>query len=95
MQNIQGKHWQSKVSQDPYLSEVFLQPPLTVFRRLRNLKDRGMKKCGKNCTDCPYIKEVKSLYINQKEWKINQSLNCDIFNCIYFIACKKDNCDIK
>ena len=54
-----------------------------------------MKKCGKNCTACPYIKEVKSLYINQKEWKINQSLNCEIFNCIYRIECKKDNCNMK
>ena len=54
-----------------------------------------MKKCGKNCTACPYIKEVKSLYINKKEWKINQSLNCEIFNCIYLIECKKDNCNMK
>ena len=95
-------------------SEVFLQPPLTAFRRQSNLRDhlirakvptdpklhpqrrsRGMKKCGKNCTACPYIKEVKSLYINQKEWKINQNLNCEIFNCIYLIECKKDNCNSK
>ena len=114
IQNIQAKHWRSMISQDPYLSEVFLQPPLTAFRRQKNLRDhlirakvptdpklhpqrrsRGMKKCGKNCTACPYIKEVKSLYINQKEWKINQNLNCEIFNCIYLIECKKDNCNSK
>ena len=28
---------------------------------------RGMRKCGKNCTACPYIKEVKSLGINQNK----------------------------
>ena len=26
---------------------------------------RGMRNCVKNCTECPYIKEVKSLRINQ------------------------------
>ena len=102
------------VSQDPYLSEVFRQPPLTAFRRQRNIRDhliraklpkdpklyqerkhRGMKKCGKNCTACPYIREVKSLKINQNEWKINQSLDCEISNCVYLIECKKDNCDMK
>ena len=33
IQNIQAKHWRSMASQDPYLSEVFEQPPLTAFRR--------------------------------------------------------------
>ena len=114
IQSIQAKHWRSMVSQDPYLSEVFKQPPLTAFRRQRNVRDhlirakvpsdpkmyperrqRGMKKCGKNCTACPYIKEVKSLKINQAEWKINQSLNCNISNCVYLIECKKENCNMK
>ena len=58
-------------------------------------KQRGMKKCGNNCTACPYIREVKSLRINQKEWKINQSLNCEVSNCVYLIECRKDNCDMK
>ena len=80
------------VSQDPYLSEVFTQPPLTAFRRQRNIKDhiiraklpvdpkmyperrqRGMKKCGKNCTACPYIREVKSLRMNGKDWKLTRA----------------------
>ena len=73
IKNIQAKHWRSMISQDPYLSEVFPKPPLTAFRRHRNVRDhlvrakvptdpkpypfrnqRGMKKCGKNCTACPY-----------------------------------------
>ena len=41
------------------------------------------------------IKEVKSLKINQNEWKINQSLNCNISNCVYLIECKKENCNMK
>ena len=110
IQNIQAKHWRSMVGQDPYLSEVFTQPPLTAFRRQKNLRDhlirakvpsepkpypqrkqRGMRKCGKNCTACPYIREVKSLNINNTEWKINQSLDCNISNCVYLIQCKKCN----
>ena len=54
-----------------------------------------MKKCGKNCTACPYIREVKSLRINQSEWKINQSLNCEISNNVYLIECKKTNCTME
>ena len=39
IQSIQAKHWRSMVSQDPYLNEVFSQPPLTAFRRQRNIRD--------------------------------------------------------
>ena len=39
IQTIQAKHWHSMVNQDPYLAEVYQQPPLTAFRRQRNLKD--------------------------------------------------------
>ena len=114
IQNIQAKHWRSMVGQDPYLSEVFIQPPLTAFRRQKNLRDhlirakvpsdpkpypqrrqRGMRKCGNNCTACPYIREVKSLNINRNEWKINQSLDCNISNCVYLIECKKERCNMK
>ena len=31
IQNIQNKHWRSMVKTDKYLSEVFKQPPITVF----------------------------------------------------------------
>ena len=39
IQTIQAKHWRSLVNQDPYLDEVFTQPPLTAFRRQRNIRD--------------------------------------------------------
>ena len=51
-----------------------------------------MKKCGKSCTACPYIKEAKSLKINKSEWKINQTLDCNVSNCIYLVQCKKEAC---
>ena len=39
IQSIQAKHWRSMVSQDPYLSEVFSQPPLTAYKRQKNIRD--------------------------------------------------------
>ena len=51
-----------------------------------------MKKCGKGCTGCPYIKEGKSLKINGVDWKINQTLNCKSYNLVYAVICKKNTC---
>ena len=39
LQPIQAKHWRSMISRDAYLKEVFPEPPLTAFKRQRNLKD--------------------------------------------------------
>ena len=36
--NMQAKHWRS-MTNDQYMAEVFPQPPLTAFRRQKNLKD--------------------------------------------------------
>ena len=36
--NIQAKHWRSMV-QDQYLAECFPEPPLTAFKRQRNIRD--------------------------------------------------------
>ena len=40
IQKIQMKHWRSMKDQDPYLQEVFPEPPLTAFKRQTNIKDR-------------------------------------------------------
>ena len=53
---------------------------------------KGMKKCGENCTVCPYVRESKRVKINGKEWKINQEVNCESYNVVYAVICKKDNC---
>ena len=37
--NIQTKHWRSMTFQDQYMGEVFPQPPLTAFKRQKNLRD--------------------------------------------------------
>ena len=53
---------------------------------------KGMKKCGKGCPACPYIKEGKSVKINNKEWKINKPYDCNSFNVVYAVICKKEKC---
>ena len=55
---------------------------------------KGMKKCGKGCTACPFIQENKSIKINNKEWKIKKKLNCNAFNVIYAIVCQKEKCKL-
>jgi len=37
--NTRAKHWRSMVCQDQHLREVFELPPLTAYKRQRNLKD--------------------------------------------------------
>ena len=71
---IQAKHWRAMVSQNQYLAKCFPKPPLTAFKRPKNIKEflirakvplppevinkrdlKGMKKCTKQCSACPYI----------------------------------------
>ena len=51
-----------------------------------------MNKCGKGCPACPYIKEEKSVKINNKEWKINKPYDCNSYNVVYAVICKKEKC---
>ena len=52
----------------------------------------GMKKCRESCIFCSYIKECKSVKINEENWKINRRLNCKSFNIVYAIICTKEKC---
>ena len=53
----------------------------------------GMKRCGQACTACPYIKQGKSIKIDNKtSWKISKRLSCENFNIIYLISCNKEHC---
>ena len=53
-------------------------------------KKYGMTNCGKQCPCCPYVKTGKEVKINTKQtWKISNKLNCETFNCVYMIECRK------
>ena len=81
IQKIHQKYWKGMTEKNPYLENLFPEPPLVAFRRQKNIKDylirskvpkpvnrksesdkRGMKRCGKQCPACPFIKEGK--YVN-------------------------------
>ena len=69
-------------------------PPPPNTRNKRQVK--GMKRCGKNCSACPYISEVRNIKINRKiTWRINRTLNCNNFNVIYMLEWKKDSCKMR
>ena len=54
---------------------------------------KGMKKCAKSCTACPFIQETKEVKIDSKNtWKINKKVNCNTFNIIYLLECQKESC---
>ena len=52
-----------------------------------------MNKCNQaDCTACPYIKEGKHWTINKTHWRIEKKVNCNTYNVVYAIICKKDTC---
>ena len=54
---------------------------------------KGMKKCNRpDCTACPFINEAKEITINGENWTINKNLNCNSYNIVYAIICKKEGC---
>ena len=65
-------------------------PPIKLLRPTRNKE--GMKKCGKSCPTCPYIKEGKLINNNHKTWNINDQVNCETRNIIYLIECNINTC---
>ena len=48
---------------------------------------KGIKKCGTNCSACPYIKEGRDIQINNKKLKNNRQINCHSYNVAYALIC--------
>ena len=57
-QNLQGHQIRDKIPRAPRI-----HPKIKIL---------GMKKCGNDCTACPYILEGKSIKVNGLDWKINK-----------------------
>ena len=38
--NLTSKHWRSMTGQDPYLWDVFPEPPMVAYKRQRNIRDK-------------------------------------------------------
>ena len=71
---IVSRHWRT-MRQDPYLAQVFPQPPLIAYKRPENLRDKLLRakvpelppqrqkrivNGMKKCSDCPIYPFVKS-----------------------------------
>ena len=51
-----------------------------------------MLKCGKRCPACLHIKKGKSVKINNKELKKNKPYDCNWYNVVDAVICKKEKC---
>jgi hypothetical protein len=66
IQKIEMKHWRSMTHQNKYLSEVFKQPPLTAYRRQKNLRDLLIKsKSPSSKTNTPKERNTR----HETVWK--------------------------
>ena len=65
-------------------------PQIPKTRPIRLLN--GMKRCGKNCPVCPFVREGRAVDGPNFTWKINRNLNCLTSNCVYMIFCNVDTC---
>ena len=53
----------------------------------------GMKKCNQeNRAACPYIRLGNNITINGTKWRLMKKLDCNSYNIVYAIVCKKDTC---
>ena len=85
---IQARHWRTMKSQDNYLQKVFPEPPLTGYRRQKNLREyliranvpgppgrnqRNIKGMSKcGFSACPFIKKGKYVKFPNSAWKLNK-----------------------
>jgi hypothetical protein len=65
--------------------------PKPVNRKSERDK-RGMKRCGKQCPACPFVKEGKYVNLKKSTWTISSVVNCESRNIIYLIESNKAGC---
>ena len=63
-------------------------PPVRPHKRYV----RGIIKCGKQCTEFPFIQEVRKITNKQNTCRNEKNPNCESINTVYLIECKKDRC---
>ena len=97
VQSIVQKHWRSMTSVDPYLAQVFPEPPLMAFKRQRNLKDflvRAKVQANKKYTNRQTfgMKKCKKQCVACPFIMEGKTVKCDTF--LWNIR-KDVNCDTK
>ena len=99
LEPIQQKHWRAMTTLDPYLKEVFPEPPLLAYKRQKNLKDlcirakvpeiqpKYKKRIQKGMKKCPKQCPICPWVLEGKEIKTNKcnwKINTEI-------TCKTEN----
>ena len=88
-------------SQEPYLAEVFDEPPLTAYKRQKNIRDNIIRaKVPPLMGQYPKrqlngVKVAKHVKSNKFTWSINSRVNCHTQNILYMIHSTKKNCRLK
>ena len=88
------------VASDQCTAQVFPEPPLTAFRRQKNIGEYLIR--GKVPQPISRSKrDIKRNYKMQQvmsrvetdnfTWKITQPVNCETESCVYMIECNKEN----
>ena len=103
---ILRKHW-TTMTKEKRLKEIFPQPPMVAYQQPPNLKSLlvrakiatgknqrivpGMKKCGKQCKVCSYVKEGKDFCSkkNGEKHLLKGEYNCNTKGVVYLISCAK------
>jgi hypothetical protein len=106
--SIQAKHWRSMVAQNKYMAECFPEPPLTAFKRPRNIKELLIRAKVPPPLDLRQKRELKGMvkcsnncsacpYVKQgRNVKINKRSTWRInrrLNCNTFNAVYMIECD--
>ena len=97
---IQRKHWRAMVGMDQYMSEVFPEPPLTAFKRPKNIKEylvraklpglnNRPKRKVNGMSKCNKPCQACSYILEGKEVKVNYKSTWKI---IKQVNCNSYNC---
>ena len=85
------------MTKDPYLKQVFPEPPMVAYRRAKNLRDKLVKArfplpSTRKKSQLASMKPCNRS-LSQKSIKINASVDCNSKNTVYCIFCNKPGCN--
>ena len=66
IQPTMAKHWRAMIGKDPYLSEVFKQPPPTAFKRQMNIRDHLIRTRVPKDTKPHLLREKRGMTVQQE-----------------------------
>ena len=74
------------------IKDIVIKARLPKTQR-KQRKVKGMSRCNKPCTACPFVAEGNEIKTTKKTWQIQKNVNCESEYCVYMIKCKKTTVD--